>query len=123
MKILIAEDDINIIKIAQLVLEKIGKHIVDLACDGGEALSKALIGEYDLIILDGMMPIYPGLEVARLYQEQKKGNKAPIIFLSAKSSQKDILDFLSYGAGYIQKPFEPQNLCLLIDNIMKKVTS
>ena len=121
MKILLAEDDMNIIKIAQMVLERVGGHSVDAAYDGGVALEKALAGDYDLIILDGMMPVHPGLEVCKLYREQKVGHQAKIIFLSAKSSQKDVLEFLSVGHGYIQKPFEPQNLCSLIDDIMKKV--
>lgn len=120
MKILLAEDDANIVKIAQMVLERVGQHEVDTALDGGEALEKALANEYDLIILDGMMPVYPGVEVCRLYTEQKQGKKADVIFLSAKSSQKDIKEFLSIGTGYIQKPFEPQKLCQLIDQILKK---
>ncbi len=123
MKILIAEDDQNIIKIAQIVLEKVGKHQVDTAVDGGEALTKALAQDYDLIILDGMMPVYPGLEVCRLYNEQKTGHKAKVIFLSAKSSQKDINEFLSLGCGYIQKPFEPSSLCQQINDILKGTTT
>ncbi len=120
MKILLAEDDLNIVKIAQMILEKVGGHQVDVANDGGEALDKGLNNYYDLIILDGMMPVRPGLEVCKLYFEQKQGEKARIIFLSAKSSQKDINEFLSLGSGYIQKPFEPQNLCNLIDEILQK---
>ena len=120
MKILLAEDDPNIIKIAQMVLERVGGHQVDAAIDGGEALSKALNNDYDLIVLDGMMPVHPGLEVCQLYKQQKKGPQARIIFLSAKSSQKDIKDFLENGDGYIQKPFEPKDLCLLIDDILLK---
>ena len=120
MKILLAEDDANIIKIAQLVLQKVGGHEVDTAMDGGEALQKALNGDYDLIILDGMMPVHPGIEVCRLYKEQRQGPLASIIFLSAKSSQEDIKEFLEFGNGYIQKPFEPQNLCKLIDDILAK---
>ena len=120
MKILLAEDDLNIIKIAQLVLEKVGGHQVDTAHDGGQALEKALNNDYDLIILDGMMPVHPGLEVAKLYLEQKQDPKAQIIFLSAKSSQEDIKNFLAIGTGYIQKPFEPQKLCPLIDDILKE---
>ncbi len=120
MKVLLAEDDLNIIKIAQLVLERVGGHEVDTALDGGEALSKALANDYDLIILDGMMPVHPGVEVCKMYKEQKQGTQAQIIFLSAKSSQKDINEFLSLGTGYIQKPFEPQSLCSMIDDILKK---
>ncbi len=120
MKILLAEDDLNIVKIAKVILEKVGGHNVEVANDGGEALNKALNNDYDLIILDGMMPVYPGIEVCRLYQERKIGQKAKVIFLSAKSSQKDMSEFLSLGSGYIQKPFNPQTLCSLIDDILKK---
>lgn len=123
MKILLAEDDMNIIKIAQMVLERVGKHQVTTAMDGKEALSKALTEDFDLIILDGMMPGLPGIEVCKNYLEQKQGKKSPVIFLSAKSSQKDINEFLSLGTGYIQKPFEPQNLCSLIDDILAKAAA
>ncbi len=120
MKILLAEDDLNITKIAIMVLERVGKHQVDHAKDGGEAIEKALANDYDLIILDGMMPVLPGVEVCKQYCEQKPKPRAKIIFLSAKSSQKDINEFLSLGEGYIQKPFEPQSLCNMIDDILKK---
>ncbi len=103
-----------------MVLERVGGHSVDHAKDGGEAIQMALANDYDLIILDGMMPIHPGVEVCRLYREQKQGPQAKIIFLSAKSSQKDIKEFLTLGEGYIQKPFEPQKLCIMIDDILKK---
>lgn len=122
MKILLAEDDQNIIRIAQMVLEKVGHHQVETAIDGGEALQKALSHSYDLIILDGMMPVHPGLEVCRLYKEQKQQGQAKIIFLSAKSSRADVNDFLAAGDGYIQKPFDARFLCSLIDDILKKAS-
>jgi DNA-binding response OmpR family regulator len=120
MKILLAEDDLNITKIAKMVLEKVGQHQVDHAKDGGEALDLALQNHYDLIILDGMMPVRSGAEVCREYRSAQPDSPTRIIFLSAKSSQKDINEFLSLGEGYIQKPFEPQNLCTMIDDILKK---
>lgn len=123
MKILLAEDDMNITKIASLVLTKVGGHEVTTAADGGSALSKALEGDFDLLILDGMMPVLPGIEVCRQYKEQKQGTQAQIIFLSAKSSQADIKEFLSMANGYIQKPFEPQKLCALIDDILTKAAA
>jgi len=121
MKILIAEDDLNILKIARLVLERVGGHQVTEATDGRKALQLALEGNYDLIILDGMMPGLPGVEVCRQYlQNRQESPRARIIFLSAKSSPQDIEEFLQLGEGYIQKPFEPQKLCALIDDIMSK---
>ena len=121
MKILLAEDDLNIIKIAQTVLERVGGHQVDTAYDGGEALQKALSNSYDLLILDGMMPVSPGLEVCRNYKQQAPAPQARVIFLSAKSAESDIQEFLQWGDGYIQKPFEPAKLCQLIDDILKQV--
>ncbi|MCB0379359.1 MAG: response regulator transcription factor [Bdellovibrionales bacterium] len=120
MKILLAEDDPNIVMIAKMVLSKVGGHDVDVAVDGGEALHKALANAYDLILLDGMMPVHPGVEVCKRYQEQKQGPQAPIIFLSAKSSPEDISTFMSLGAGYIQKPFDPKSLCSCIDDILRQ---
>lgn len=121
MRVLLAEDDTNIIKIAKIVLEKVGGHQVEICMDGGSALSKALAGDFDLILLDGMMPVLPGAEVCRQYHEKKQGPKAMIIFLSAKSTQEDINEFNQLGSGYIQKPFDPQNLCNIIDDILRNV--
>lgn len=118
MKILIAEDDNNISTIAKLVLERVGHHNVIVAANGREALNAALQQQFDLIILDGMMPELSGPEVCRQYREQC-ANQAPVIFLSAKSTQADIKEFLELGIGYIQKPFNPQTLCQQIDMIMK----
>jgi DNA-binding response OmpR family regulator len=118
MKILIAEDDQNISMIAKLVLERVGKHEVHVVADGKLALEAALANTFDLIILDGMMPELSGPEVCRLYKEQST-NSSPVIFLSAKSTQQDIAEFLDLGVGYIQKPFNPQTLCQQIDTILK----
>ena len=105
MKILLAEDDPNIVRIAQLTLERMGGHQVDTAIDGGEALTKALAGDYDLLLLDGMMPVYLGVEVCRLYRSYKEGPKARVIFLSAKSLEADIKEFLELGDGLYSKTF------------------
>ena len=121
MYILLAEDDPNIVKIAQMTLQKIGGHQVDVAIDGGKALEMALANKYDLLILDGMMPVHSGAEVCKAYKDQAT-DPAPVIFLSAKSAQEDIEEFLSLGQGYIQKPFVPTDLCQSIDDILAKVT-
>ena len=118
MKILLAEDDLNIVKIATMVLQKVGKHEVDVAHDGEEALTKAITNEYDLLILDGMMPKMPGIDVCRNYYQDKQPPRARVIFLSAKSNQDDIKEFMQLGDGFIQKPFAPQNLCQEIDEIL-----
>ena len=118
MKILIAEDDSNISTIAKLVLERVGHHDVVVAVNGREALEKALQTHFDLLLLDGMMPELSGPEVCRQFKEQSP-HPTPVIFLSAKSTQQDIQEFLQLGVGYIQKPFNPQTLCQQIDMILK----
>ena len=67
-----------------------------------------------------MMPVLPGVEVCKQYQEKKQGSKAVVIFLSAKSSQEDINEFNQLSMGSIQKPFDPQSLCQMIDSILEK---
>jgi DNA-binding response OmpR family regulator len=117
MRILFAEDDMNISTIAKIVLERVGHHEVTVVNNGRDALETALLGEHDLIILDGMMPELSGPEVCRKYKEQT-ANAVPVIFLSAKSTQIDIQEFMELGAGYIQKPFNPQTLCQQIEMIL-----
>lgn len=118
MRILVAEDDPNISTIAKLVLERVGHHEVVIATNGREALEKATAEAFDLIILDGMMPELSGPEVCRQYR-QSCHQPSPVIFLSAKSAQHDIAEFLDLGVGYIQKPFNPQTLCQQIETILK----
>lgn len=118
MKILLAEDDPNISTIAKLVLERVGHHDVTLVMNGRDALDRAMTEVFDLILLDGMMPELSGPEVCRLYR-QSVHSPSPVIFLSAKSAQHDIMEFMDLGVGYIQKPFNPQTLCQQIDTILK----
>lgn len=117
MKILLAEDDPHISLVTQLCLEKIGGHSVVLCTDGEAALQTALRQPFDLILLDGMMPKKDGLQVA--FDLQANGVVGtPIIFLSAKTDEKDVKEFLRLGAGHISKPFDPQQICTRIDEIL-----
>lgn len=119
MKILLAEDDVNVSVITQLCLEKIGGHQVTVAADGALALAAARSEHFDLVILDGMMPKLSGVEVAKELNNTP-GFTTPIIFLSAKNEERDIQQYLSLGTGYIAKPFDPPTICNLIDSILKE---
>ena len=108
MKILLAEDDPNIATIAIMTLETLGGHTVTHVDDGEKAFNEALRGDYELVILDEMMPKMNGINVCKaLIQENLM---TPIIFLSAKSQADDISLFESIGTGYIPKPFDPSTL-------------
>lgn len=119
MRILLAEDDANIAMIAKITLEKIGKHQVTHVTNGKDALDSATKDHFDLILLDGMMPLMDGVTVLK---NLKTTNSAvPVIFLSAKSQESDIKEVLELGAiGFIQKPFEPTTLCDQINQLMSK---
>ncbi len=120
MKILLAEDDESISKITKMTLELIGKHKVTAVFDGEHACKLANEKDFDLILLDGMMPKMNGLDVCRAVKAGPKGS-VPVIFLSAKSQESDIREALRVGAiGYIQKPFEPATVCQQIEKIMKE---
>ncbi|MCC7404188.1 MAG: response regulator [Bdellovibrionales bacterium] len=119
MKILLAEDDPNISVIAKIALEHIGGHQVHLATNGRMALEMALSYDFDLILLDEMMPEMNGLTTCRQYIA-KKQEPAPVIFLSAKSQESDIREFTEIALGYIPKPFDPATLNQTIYRIISK---
>ena len=98
MKILLAEDDANISVIAKMALEHIGGHQVDVATDGNQALEKALENEYDLILLDEMMPYKSGITVCELYLQQKE-TPSPVIFMSANSQTSSVTEFERLGTA------------------------
>jgi two-component system OmpR family response regulator len=124
MRILLAEDDPNISTIAKMALEQIGGHTVTHVENGEEALQLALSSsdEYDVILLDEMMPGLNGLAVCQQYFEQAD-NPKPVIFLSAKSQAADIQEFKDLGDGFIPKPFDPMALCQAIQDVLDSLKS
>jgi DNA-binding response OmpR family regulator len=119
MHILLAEDDPAVSIVIQICLEKIGGHTVQLVGDGAAAVSLAQRESFDLIVLDGMMPIKSGLQAATEIRAAGIVS-TPIIFLSAKNDERDIAAFLSLGVGFIPKPFEPTQICAKIDSILNQ---
>ena len=103
MKILIIEDDLKIINFLKKGLEE-ECYIVDSSTNGDEGLYLASVNEYDLILLDIMLPIKDGMEVCKVLRASK--NETPIIMLTAKDSIEDKIKGLDIGANdYLAKPF------------------
>ena len=101
-KILIVEDEKDISEIIAYNLAKQG-YDVDTAYDGGTGLEKALTGEYDLILLDVMLPVTDGFEICRAV---RKKLETPIIMLTAREEESDKVMGLELGADdYMTKPF------------------
>jgi len=92
---------------------------VDSAEDGREGLEKALTGQYALILLDIMLPTLDGYTICNKIREQDKN--LPIIMLTAKSSEQDIIKGLTLGADdYIAKPFSVRELVLRVNAVLKR---
>ena len=111
-KILLAEDDLNLGTILKEFLEVKGFDVTH-CLNGEEALIKFNSEEYNICILDIMMPKKDGFTLAR--EIRKVDELTPIIFLTAKSLQNDKIEGLKIGADdYITKPFSTEELLLRI---------
>ena len=116
MKILIVEDETKIARFVQLELEHEG-YDVDLAHNGRAGLEKALSGNYDLVILDVMLPSLNGMEVLRRLRQV---SDVPVIMLTAKGEVTDRVMGLDAGADdYLVKPFAIEELLARIRNTFK----
>ncbi len=117
-KILLVEDDEALRFIVKDNLEQ-NNYIVDVAKDGEVALSLFNNEKYDLIILDVMLPIIDGFQVAQTIR--RKNEQVPIIFLTARSMTEDKITALTIGADdYIPKPFSMEELLLKIKIFLKR---
>jgi DNA-binding response OmpR family regulator len=103
MRILIVEDEVGILQFLRQGLEEEGYTIVT-ATDGEKALELLTNENFDLVLLDWMLPKLTGLEVCKAYRLQNK--TSPVIFLTAKDTLQETIEGLQAGANdYIKKPF------------------
>ena len=113
--LLFVEDDLNLGFVIKDNLEQSG-YTVDWATNGQEGLKKALNKSYDIAVLDVMLPIMSGFELAEELVEMKPD--LPFLFLTAKSLLEDKLTGLKLGNDYLTKPFEYKELELRLENIL-----
>lgn len=117
-KILIVEDEENIASFVSMELKYEG-YKVDICEDGVKGLEYAMEKEYDLILLDLMLPKLNGLEVCR---RLRKSKSTPIIMLTARDSVMDKVSGLQMGADdYISKPFAIEELLARIESLLRRV--
>jgi DNA-binding response OmpR family regulator len=115
LKILIVDDEIRISNLLRIYLQRESFH-VDAAADGDEGLDKALHENYDLIILDVLMPGKDGFQVL---EDLRKVKQTPVIMLSAKSESEDLIRGTDLGANaFISKPFSPAAVVAKIKEIL-----
>ena len=116
-RVLVVDDEKLIVKGIRFSLEQDGME-VDCAYDGEEAIEKAKESEYDVILLDVMLPKFDGMEVC---QQIREFSNVPIIMLTAKSDDMDKILGLEYGADdYITKPFNILEVKARIKAIMRR---
>lgn len=119
-KVLIVDDEERIRRLLKLYLEKDG-YETEQTDSGEDALEMILMGNYDLVLLDVMLPGIDGIEVARMVRDSDKRD-LPIIMITAKGEENDrITGFLTGVDDYVVKPFSPREVMLRISSLMNRV--
>lgn len=118
MRVLLIEDDVTIARLLKEGLED-ESYAVDVANDGSEGYRTAAADDYDVIILDIMLPEMNGYEVCRALRND--GNKTPILMLTARDAERDIVEGLDTGADdYLAKPFSFDVLLARIRTLLRR---
>ena len=118
MKILVVEDDRKVAGFIEMGLREEG-YAVDVAKDGDEASMLAHINDYDVILLDLMLPKKNGLQVAA--ELRREGRRTPILMLTARNATEDIVRGLDVGADdYLTKPFKFDELLARVRALVRR---
>ncbi len=121
-KILVAEDERDIRDLIVFILQIVGGHDVVPVSNGEEAVKKALEVKPDLIMMDVRMPRMTGFQACRALRENPATAHYPVVFLTAKGQDEEILEGKELGAlGYILKPFEPEGLVEQVRAILQQI--
>lgn len=116
--LLIIEDDISISKILSYELRS-KEYMVDCLYDGQVAVEKILSDQYDLVLVDWMLPVKEGVTI--ISEVRQKGYIKPIILLTARSEEEDIIKGLESGADdYLTKPFYAKTLIARIEAHLRR---
>ena len=118
MKILIVEDEVRLAEaLSQIMKEQ--KYQADVAYDGNDGLDYAMYGDYDVIVLDVMLPGKDGFEIVKALRTAKK--KTPVLMLTARDDVRDKIRGLDKGADdYMTKPFVPEELLARIRALSRR---
>jgi len=118
MRILLVDDEAELTDPLSRVLSREG-YQVDVAYDGEAGTQLAIAGEYDLLILDWMLPHASGLDICQ--QVRSRGDATPVLFLTAKDTLDDRVEGLDAGADdYLVKPFELRELLARVRALLRR---
>jgi CheY-like chemotaxis protein len=119
--ILIIEDEPEIRLILRVCLERSGRFDLMMAADGVEGMEMARVYRPDIILLDAVMPRMDGYAMCRLLKQDPELRDIPVIFLTAKTDQREVDHAIRAGAcGCISKPFDPLTLAEQIDSASRE---
>ena len=119
-KIIVVDDEEDILELVRHNLAREGYQVI-CATTGEKAIEKARSERPDLVVLDLMLPGIDGLQVARTLKEDARTRSIPIIMLTAKGEEADIVTGLELGADdYITKPFSPRVLIARIRAVIRR---
>jgi DNA-binding response OmpR family regulator len=117
-RILVCDDDEMLVDLLQYRLEARGFAVL-VARDGGEALAMAESELPDAIVLDAMMPVMNGEQVLRSLRASDRARDIPVIMLTARRQERDIVGALELGANeYMIKPFIPEELIARLTRLL-----
>jgi two-component system, OmpR family, alkaline phosphatase synthesis response regulator PhoP len=119
-RILVVDDEEDILELVRFHLAR-ECYQLTLAATGEEALKKAKHETFDLVVLDLMLPGLDGLEVAKALKADARTKSVPIVMLTAKGEDADVVSGLEIGADdYITKPFSPRVLTARIKAVLRR---
>lgn len=119
-RILVCDDDPLLLDIVKFRLSA-RDFDVEVAADGAEALSKIGASLPDAIVLDAMMPVMDGQQVLRRLKSDPQTASVPVIMLSARKQETDVLGALEDGANeYMVKPFSPDELIIRLSRLLER---
>lgn len=116
--VLIVDDDPLLVELVTHKLRARG-YRVESAADGRSGLARARATKPDLIVLDHMMPLLDGLEVLRELRDDAALSRVPVVMLTARRGENNVIDALSLGAAdFVGKPFSPDELAVRVARLL-----
>jgi len=118
--ILMVEDDEHIAYILRFLLERNG-FAVEQAADGRQALARLAQPPPDLVLMDIMLPYHDGLELLERLRAEPGWRTVPVLMLTAKAREADIVQALDLGANdYVTKPFQPEEVLARVRRVLRR---
>ena len=120
-RVMVIDDDPDILTIAALALETIGGFNIETCSSGRDALDRVGVFDPDIILLDATMPDMDGPETFQALTSKKSARDVPIVFFTGRTQAEDIERFTALGAaGVVEKPFDPMTLARTVTEIWKQ---